>query len=95
MHKNAQNISHSNTETHTEIPNSHTLFGSLMKETLIPLNLEVESSYEVGKGPPKLDVLIIRRKGKRWTDEQLEFLPDQKNTIIYGLNYFQAKKSIS
>jgi len=29
---------------------SHVLFGSMMKESLIPLNLEVESDYEVGKG---------------------------------------------
>ena len=55
---------------------SHVLFGSMMKESLIPVNLEVESNYEVGKAPPKLDVLIIRRTGPRWSNAQLEFLPD-------------------
>jgi len=61
-----------NTISHT----SHVLFGNMMKESLIRLNLEVESGYEVGKGPPKLDVLIIRRSGKQWSKAQLEYLPD-------------------
>ena len=55
---------------------SHVLFGSMMKESLTPLNLEIESGYEVAKGPPKLDVLIIRRAGARWSKAQLEFMPD-------------------
>jgi len=63
-------------ENNTVSQTSHVLFGSMMKESLIPLNLEVESDYEVGKGPPKLDVLIIRRTGARWSKAQLEFLPD-------------------
>jgi len=41
---------------------SHILFGSMFKTALIPLNLDVESSYEIGKAPPQLDVLIIRKK---------------------------------
>jgi len=63
-------------ENNTVSQTSHELFGSMMKESLIPLNLEVETSYEIGKGPPKLDVLIIRRTGPRWSKAQLEFLPD-------------------
>ncbi|KPA10870.1 hypothetical protein MHK_008917 [Candidatus Magnetomorum sp. HK-1] len=63
-------------EKNTASQTSHVLFGCMMKESLIPLNLEVESSYEVGKGPPKLDVLIIRRTGARWSKAQMEFLPD-------------------
>jgi len=38
------------------------LFGSMFKTALIPLNLDVESSYEIGKAPPQLDVLIIRKR---------------------------------
>jgi len=63
-------------ENNTVSQTSHVLFGCMMKESLTPLNLEVESDYEVGKGPPKLDVLIIRRTGARWSKAQLEFLPD-------------------
>jgi len=59
---------------------------------LTPVNLEVESGYEVGKGPPKLDVLNIRRTGKCWSKAQLEFLPDgirQSNSkhVILELKY--------
>jgi light-regulated signal transduction histidine kinase (bacteriophytochrome) len=74
---------------------SHTLFGRLMKESLIPLNLEVETSYEIGKGPPKLDVLIIRRTGPQWSSAQLDFLPDgirQSNCkhVILELKYTES-----
>ena len=100
MQHNSQSLVHKQTETNTEIPNSHSLFGALMKETLIPLNLEVESNYEIGKGPPKLDVLIIRRKGNRWTDEQLKFLPDgirQKECkyVILELKYTESINQIA
>ena len=71
---------------------SHILFGSMFKTVLIPLDLDVESSYEVGKGPPILDVLIIRKKGNNWSDDQLQFLPDgvrqsSKRHIILELKY--------
>jgi len=100
MQKDTQNELLNQQEQSTEIPNSHTLFGSIMKETLIPQNLEVESSYEIGKGPPKLDVLIIRRKGDWWTDEQLEFLPDgirqkQCKYVILELKYTESINQIA
>jgi len=63
-------------EEKIDSPSSHVLFGCMMKESLIPLELEVESGFEVGKGPPKLDVLIIRRHSDQWSKAQLEFLPD-------------------
>ncbi len=59
----------------------HDYFTGIFKEALIPLNLEVESDYAAGKGPPKVDVLIIRRKGNHWTDEQLHYLPDGMSSI--------------
>ncbi|ETR70248.1 MAG: hypothetical protein OMM_03379 [Candidatus Magnetoglobus multicellularis str. Araruama] len=82
-------------ENNTVSQTSHVLFGSMMKESLTPLNLEVESDYEVGKGPPKLDVLIIRRAGARWSKAQLEFLPDgirQSNCkhVILELKYTES-----
>jgi hypothetical protein len=82
-------------ENNTVSQTSHVLFGCMMKESLTPLNLEVESDYEVGKGPPKLDVLIIRRTGARWSKAQLEFLPDgirQSNCkhVILELKYTES-----
>jgi hypothetical protein len=82
------------------IPTSHDLFGSMMKETLIPVNLEVESNYEVGKAPPKLDVLIIRRTGPRWSKAQLEFLPDgirqsRCKHIILELKYTESVSKLA
>ncbi len=79
---------------------SHVLFGCMMKESLTPLKLEVESGYEVGKGPPKLDVLIIRRTGARWSKPQLEFLPDgirQSNCkhVILELKYTESINQIA
>jgi hypothetical protein len=78
---------------------SHVLFGSLMKESLIPLNLEVETDYEVGKGPPKLDVLIIRRKGTKWSKTQLDYLSDgiRQSTckhVIVELKYTESINKI-
>jgi hypothetical protein len=82
------------------IPTSHDLFGSMMKETLIPVNLEVESNYEIGKAPPRLDVLIIRRTGPRWSKAQLEFLPDgirqsRCKHIILELKYTESVSKLA
>jgi hypothetical protein len=51
-------------------------FGGLFKESLIPLDLEVESNYAIGKGPPRVDLLIIRKENTNWTESQLKYLPD-------------------
>jgi len=57
--------------------------------------LRFKTSYEIGKGPPKLDVFIIRRTGLRWSTAQLEFLPDgvrQSNCkhVILELKYTES-----
>jgi len=54
----------------------HDYFSGMFKESLIPLNLDVEAHYAIGKGPPKVDVLIIRKESDHWTKEQLQYLPD-------------------
>ncbi|KPA16481.1 hypothetical protein MHK_003305 [Candidatus Magnetomorum sp. HK-1] len=87
-------------ENNTVSQTSHVLFGCMMKESLIPVNLEVESSYEVGKGPPKLDVLIIRRTGAKWTKAQLEFLPDgirqsRCKHVILELKYTESINQVA
>ena len=97
---NAKHAEKKDVENKTDSPTSHILFGCMMKESLIPLDLEVESSYEVGKGPPQLDVLIIRRTGARWSDSQLEFLPDGVRQsgckhVILELKYSESINQIS
>lgn len=54
----------------------HRWFGDLFKVSLIPLGLEAETEYPVMKSPPEADVVIIRRKHEKWTEKQLERLPD-------------------
>ena len=89
-----------NPEPNSISQTSHVLFGSMMKESLIPVNLEVESNYEVGKAPPKLDVLIIRRTGPRWSKAQLEFLPDgirqsRCKHVILELKYTESVNQVA
>ena len=88
------------TENSTVSKMSHVLFGNMMKEALIPTNLEVESNYEIGKGPPKLDVLIIRRTSAQWTKNQLAFLPDgirqsHCKHVILELKYTESINQIA
>ena len=95
--EHSENIS---SENITTSQTSHILFGCMMKESLTPLKLEVESGYEVGKGPPKLDVLIIRRTGAKWSKEQLEYLPDgirqsNYNHVILELKYTESVNQIA
>jgi len=87
-------------ENQTASRNSHTLFGNIMKESLIPVNLEVESSYVVGKGPPVLDLLIIRRAAKQWSRKQLQYLPDgiRQSTckhVILELKYTESINQVA
>jgi hypothetical protein len=63
-------------QTEDEFTPWHDYFGGLFKESLIPLDLEVESNYAIGKGPPRVDLLIIRKENTNWTESQLKYLPD-------------------
>ena len=98
--KQIKNNSDNQTANNTGSPSSHVLFGCMMKESLIPLELEVESAYEVGKGPPKLDVLIIRRNNETWSTAQLTFLPDgirqsHCSHVILELKYTESINQIA
>lgn len=57
-------------------PGWHRWFGSLFKEILTPLGLDVQTEMFVMTDPPRADVVIIRKPVKEWTKEQLMFLPD-------------------
>ena len=54
----------------------HILLGRLLKELLEPLDITVYTEFSVMAGPPRADILLIRKKHREWTPEQLRFLPD-------------------
>jgi hypothetical protein len=72
----------------------HRLFGELLKELLMPLNVQVDSSYPISKGPPELDV-IISRKFDQWTPEQLSFMPTGIKENLCKYNILELKYSQS
>ena len=43
---------------------------------LTPVDIVVESEIQVMSEPPKADVLLLRRWGKQWTEEQRKLLAD-------------------
>jgi hypothetical protein len=54
----------------------HRWFGTVFKEVLTPLGLEVRTEFPVMADPPEADIVIIRKEKAGWTPEQLEYLPD-------------------
>ena len=54
----------------------HRWFGTVFKEILTPLGLEVHTEFPVMADPPEADLVIIRKKTAKWTPEQLGYLPD-------------------
>ena len=43
---------------------------------MTPVDITVESELQVMSEPPKADVLLLRRRGKQWSEEQRSLLPD-------------------
>ncbi|KPA11698.1 hypothetical protein MHK_008097 [Candidatus Magnetomorum sp. HK-1] len=62
----------------------HDWFGNLFKVSLIPTGLHVETDVPVMQKLPEADVVIIRRSGHKWTENQLIRLPD-------GIRHTQAE----
>ncbi|MBF0450185.1 MAG: hypothetical protein HQK75_05745 [Candidatus Magnetomorum sp.] len=54
----------------------HNWFGNLFKVSLIPTGLEVETDVPVMNQLPEADIVIIRRQTNKWTNTQLQRLPD-------------------
>ncbi len=50
--------------------------GTLLKDLLSPVNIQVEIEAKVMKELPRIDILLLRRTEPEWTDEQLALLPD-------------------
>ena len=75
----------------------HQYFYYVLQELLTPVGLTVQTELPVGTYPPKIDVIIIRRKTKHWTHEQLERLPDgvRHSTAPYILLEFKYTESFN
>lgn len=54
----------------------HQLMGKLLEIVLTPVDVIVETELQVMSEPPKADVLLLRRRGRRWTEAQRQLLPD-------------------
>jgi hypothetical protein len=54
----------------------HYLLGRLLEQVLCPVNVIVYPELSVMSKPLKTDILLIRREGNFWTDEQQKRLPD-------------------
>ena len=65
---------HSNTQQEKK-STAHQCFADLFKTALIPLKIDVKSEFALEKKPVRIDVLIIRKE-KYWTQEQLNYIPD-------------------
>ena len=50
--------------------------GKLLEIVLTPVDVIVETELQVMSEPPKADVLLLRRRGRRWTEAQRQLLPD-------------------
>ena len=54
----------------------HRLLAKLLELLLAPVGVTVLSELPATSTPPKIDVLLLRREGPSWTDNQRELLPD-------------------
>ena len=54
----------------------HCLLARALKELLSPVNIQVLTEVPVVPDPPRADIILLRRAGKTWTNEQLACLAD-------------------
>lgn len=54
----------------------HRLFAGLLEELLTPLNITVQTEVPLLSNPPLGDILLLRREGDWWTEEQRSRLAD-------------------
>ena len=54
----------------------HQLLGKLLEIVLTPVEITVETELQVMSEPPKADVLLLRRRGRQWSEAQRRLLPD-------------------
>ncbi|MFN3332510.1 MAG: hypothetical protein ACK47M_08370, partial [Caldilinea sp.] len=54
----------------------HQLLAKLLEIVLTPVDVIVESELQVMRDAPRADVLLLRRRGRQWTEAQRQLLPD-------------------
>lgn len=54
----------------------HRLLGTLLEYVLTPVGIDVSTSVEIMGRPPEADILLLRRHGAHWTEQQKARLPD-------------------
>jgi len=75
----------------------HRILGALLELLLTRLGIIVQSEVQVMSDPPKVDIVLLRREGNRWSEEQLHLLCDGiRNTIAkHVLVEFKYSESLS
>ena len=75
----------------------HRIMGALLELLLTRLGIIVQSEVQVMSDPPKVDIVLLRREGNRWSEEQLHLLCDGiRNTIArHVLVEFKYSESLS
>jgi hypothetical protein len=61
----------------------HLTFAELLKELLIPLNINIFPECPMIGNPPPEDIMLLRHEQTAWTTEQFERLPD-------GIRHFKT-----
>ena len=54
----------------------HCLLAKVFEGSLTRLNVSVQTEVDVVSGSPKADIILLRREGKAWTEEQKAWLCD-------------------
>jgi len=75
----------------------HRVFSSLHEKLLTPLGIDVYTDFPVMAKSPELDIMIIRRTGKKWTKEQMDYLPDgiRDSKAKYNIIEFKYTESVN
>lgn len=69
----------------------HRLLGAMLEMLLTPVGITVQTEVQVISDPPKADVLLLRRKGARWTPSQLRLLCDGLRNSQAGQQLLEFK----
>jgi len=75
----------------------HQILGRIFKFLLPPLGINVLTDVKVMIKAPEADILLLRREGKKWSEQQRKRLPDgiRDSHATHILIEFKATESLS
>jgi hypothetical protein len=75
----------------------HRLLGSLLEQLLTPVGISVLCDVKIMNDPPEVDILLLRRQTKAWTEEQKQRLADgiRDSSASHILLEFKYSESFS